>query len=92
MQELLLTIPKGKVTTYKALASAMGTRGYRYIGQLLNQNPEPEKYPCYKVVKADGSLGGFALGCADKITRLKADGIEVKNDRVLNFEQIFYSL
>lgn len=92
MQLLLSQIPKGRVTTYKALAEAMGSKGYRQIGQLLHNNPEPDKYPCYKVVKTDGTLGGFALGCDDKIKRLGKDGIEVKNDRIVDFRNHFVIL
>ncbi|PIZ72052.1 cysteine methyltransferase [Candidatus Peregrinibacteria bacterium CG_4_10_14_0_2_um_filter_43_11] len=77
LQQLLLKIPKGKVTTYKAIADVMGTKGYRYIGQLLNKNPEPDKYPCHKIVHSDGRLGGFALGAGEKINRLKQDGIDL---------------
>lgn len=88
LQQLLLKIPRGKVTTYKEIAHAMGTKGYRYVGQLLHKNPEPDEYPCYKVVQSDGSLGGFALGCDDKIRRLRKDGIEVKDAKVLNFERL----
>jgi len=91
LQQLLLKIPPGKVTTYKALADAMELKGYRYVGQLLNKNPEPDKYPCYKVVQSDGKLGGFALGNQEKIKRLKADGIEIKNGKVVNFIHVFYS-
>lgn len=91
MQELLLRIPKGKVTTYKALAHAMDTKGYRFVGQLLNKNPKPDKYPCYKVVATDGSLGGFALGCEDKIMRLKEDGIEILDERIVDFEKRLYT-
>lgn len=87
MQRLLGRIPRGRVTTYKALAEAMGTRGYRYIGQLLSRNPEPDAYPCYKVVKSDGALGGFSQGCPDKIRRLNADGIRVKNGKIADFER-----
>ena len=92
MQQLLLQIPKGKVTTYKALTQAMGLKkAYRYMGQLLNHNPDPEGFPCYKVVKSDGSLGGFALGCEDKERRLKLDGIEVRKGKIKNFEQKIYT-
>ena len=90
LQQLLAQIPHGRVTTYKELAHAMGTKGYRYIGQLLHSNPEPDRFPCYKVVSSDGSLGGFATGCKDKIKRLKMDGIEVKRGKVLKFEQILF--
>lgn len=92
LQQLLLKVPKGKVTTYKQIGDVMGTKGYRYIGQLLNKNPEPDKYPCYKVVNSDGKLGGFALGCDDKIKRLKKDGIKVENGRIMDFEHKIYSI
>lgn len=85
LQQLLLRIPKGKITTYREVAHAMNTRGYRFVGQLLKANPYPDQFPCYKVVKSDGSLGGYALGEAEKIRRLKADGILIKNGKIANF-------
>jgi methylated-DNA-[protein]-cysteine S-methyltransferase len=90
LQELLLKIPKGKVTTYKEIGKAMETRGYRFVGQLLHNNKYPDKYPCYKVVKSDGDIGGFALGMKDKIRRLNADGIEVKNGKILDFKKVLH--
>lgn len=90
LQHLLSQIPHGKVTTYKEIGRAMGTRGYRYVGQLMNKNPEPDKYPCYKVVCSDGSLGGYSGGIKDKVQRLRNDGIVIKNDIVLNFEKVFH--
>ena len=90
LQNLLLKIPKGKVTTYKEVAHAMRTKGYRYIGQLLNKNPEPDKYPCYKVVQSNGDLGGFGLGCKDKIRRLKEDSIVIRNGKVVDFDSAFF--
>lgn len=90
MNELLLQIPKGKVTTYKALAHAMGIKGYRFVGRLLNTNPHPDEIPCYKVVATDGTLGGFAYGDQDKIERLKKDGIEVKEREIVGFEEALY--
>ncbi len=85
LQKLLAQIPRGKVTTYKEIGLAMGTRGYRFVGQLLHNNDKPDKYPCYKVVSSDGGLGGYSLGLNEKIRRLKADGIEVKDGKVVDF-------
>lgn len=85
LQNLLLQIPKGKVSTYKEVAEAIGTKGYRFVGQLLNRNPYPDKYPCYKVVNSNGQLGGFALGLAEKIRRLKNDGVDTKEGKVVDF-------
>jgi methylated-DNA-[protein]-cysteine S-methyltransferase len=87
LQKLLRRIPQGKVTTYKEIAHAMNTSAYRYVGQLLHRNPNPEKYPCYKVVKSSGELGGYALGQAEKIRRLKADGILVKKGEIVDFSK-----
>lgn len=91
MNELLLEIPKGKVTTYKHLAHAMGIKGYRFVGRLLNKNPHPNEVPCYKVVSANGTIGGFAYGLEDKIRRLKEDGIEVKDDSIVEFQSKLYT-
>lgn len=90
LQQLLLKIPKGRVTTYKEIARAMEIKGYRYTGQLLNKNPEPDRYPCYKVVRSDGSLGGFSKGLNNKIKRLAADGIRVKKGKLIGFHQKLY--
>lgn len=90
LQQLLIRIPKGKVTTYKEIARVMGTKGYRYIGQLLGKNPEPDKYPCYKVICSDGSLGGYSGGTKYKVQRLRNDGIVIKNNMVLNLDKVLY--
>lgn len=74
------------MTTYGVLAHALGTRGYRAVGRLLSSNPEPDRYPCYKVVRSDGSLGGYSGGTPEKIRRLRADGIPVKNGRITDFK------
>jgi len=92
LQHLLTKIPKGRVSTYKEMARAMGTKGYRYIGQLLGKNPEPDKYPCYKVVCSDGSVGGYAKGVKDKIQHLRNDGIVIKKNKILNFDKILYQI
>ena len=60
--DCLLTIPRGKVVTYKQLAQAVGTHP-RAIGRILHHNPEPERYPCHRVIKSDGTVAsGFAFG------------------------------
>jgi len=90
LQLLLSQIPKGKITTYKEIGRAMKTKGYRYIGQLLNKNPEPDEYPCYKVVCSNGSLGGYSGGIKDKVQRLRNDGIVIKNGKVFNLESVLF--
>ncbi len=80
-------IPKGKVSTYKGLADALGIKGYQAIGQVLKKNPYAPHVPCHRVVKSNGSLGGFK-GCVvgreilEKETLLKKEGVVVKDGKV----------
>ena len=80
--ELLKKVPSGKVTTYKALARALNTKTYRAVGRAMNKNPFAPHVPCHRVINSDGRLGGYAHGLQKKITLLKNEGIEIKNDRV----------
>ncbi|MFH1650150.1 MAG: MGMT family protein [Candidatus Woesearchaeota archaeon] len=83
--ELLRKVPKGKVTTYKAIAEALGTKAYRAVGQAMNKNPYAPEVPCHRVVNSDGSLGGFAHGSIEKRKLLQKEGINVENNHVLDF-------
>ncbi len=81
--ELLLRIPKGKVTTYQELAKAAGS-GPRAVGQVMKRNRQPDFYPCFKVIKATGHVGEYSGPgrVREKVRRLRADGVEVRNGRV----------
>ncbi len=82
---LLKQIPKGRVTTYRALALALGdARAARAVGQILADNPEPDVYPCYKVVHSDGRVGEYSGpgGLDEKIQRLRREGIPVRDGRI----------
>ncbi len=43
--ELLRQVPKGRVTTYKEIAHALGTRSYRGVGQAMKNNPYAPEVP-----------------------------------------------
>jgi methylated-DNA-[protein]-cysteine S-methyltransferase len=43
--DLLRTVPKGRVTTYKEIANALGTRAYRGVGQAMKRNPYAPQVP-----------------------------------------------
>jgi methylated-DNA-[protein]-cysteine S-methyltransferase len=47
-------IPRGKVAIYADVASALGSRGYRAVGNALNRNPYAPQVPCHRVVGSDG--------------------------------------
>lgn len=53
------TIPCGMVTTYSALAAFVECTSPRAVGQALQANPLSPQIPCHRVVRSDGSLGGF---------------------------------
>lgn len=81
----LQSIPDGKVVTYGQIAAYLGDKRLaRVVGNALHKNPDPDKYPCYKVVSAEGRLSAnFAFGgLAGQAQRLEKDGIEVANDKV----------
>ncbi len=80
--ELLTLIPSGRVITYGQLAEMAGNvRWARAVGNALHKNPDGDKYPCYKVVNADGRLSSnYAFGgIEEQKRRLEKEGIAVKN-------------
>ena len=79
---LLLQVPRGKVTTYKALAEALGTNAYRAVGNAMNKNPYAPRVPCHRVIASNGSLGGFAHGVPAKITLLEKEGIFIIDGKI----------
>ncbi|PIN89379.1 cysteine methyltransferase [Candidatus Pacearchaeota archaeon CG10_big_fil_rev_8_21_14_0_10_34_76] len=79
---LLRNVPRGKVTTYKALAQKINTKAYRAVGNAMNKNPYAPEVPCHRVVGSDGSMTGFASGIKNKIKMLKSEGIEIQNNKL----------
>lgn len=88
--ELLKLIPKGKVSTYKAIAQALNTKAYQAVGNAMANNPNPIIVPCHRVVKTNGELGEFALGVPKKISLLKDEGVIIKDNKVVDFSNHFY--
>jgi methylated-DNA-[protein]-cysteine S-methyltransferase len=85
-------MPKGRVSTYAEVGRALGTRGFRAVGNALNKSPGIKKgVPCHRVVRSDGKVGGFALGTTRKIEMLKSEGIGIINGKV-DLGKYFYRL
>jgi methylated-DNA-[protein]-cysteine S-methyltransferase len=60
-------IPRGTVLSYGELAVCVGSpRGARAVGQVMAANPFPIIIPCHRVIRSDGSLGGYGGGLAMK--------------------------
>lgn len=88
--KLLKKVPRGRVTTYKALASALHTKGYRAIGQFMKHNPYAPSVPCHRVVASDGRIGGYSGGVPKKIRMLKAEGVTTKKGRIVDFKDVLF--
>ena len=74
VHEVVKKIPKGKVLTYKEVAKKAGNiNASRAVGNILNKNHNPE-IPCHRVIRSDGSLGGYNKGEKQKIAILKKEG------------------
>ncbi len=78
-------VPKGNVTTYGELARLSGIKNPRVVGNLLHQNPDPDRIPCHRVVNAKGKVAeNYAFGGAQgQIQKLKSEGVQVVNGRLL---------
>ena len=85
--KLLKRVPKGRITTYAELARGAKSKAYRAVGQAMARNPNAPKVPCHRVVRSDGTIGGYAFGTTKKISILKREGITVKNGKVSDFEK-----
>ncbi|WP_019556673.1 MGMT family protein [Thiomicrorhabdus arctica] len=88
--ELLLKIPKGRVSTYKAIAEALNSKAYQAVGNAMNSNPNPVSVPCHRVVNTDGRLGGYAFGSDRKIELLTEEGIVILDGKVQDFKRVLF--
>ena len=74
----LLKIPYGETSSYKEIAKTIGKpRATQAVGTAIGKNPFLIIIPCHRVIKADGSLGGFAYGSEVKSKLLKIEGFFV---------------
>ncbi|HLC59465.1 MAG: MGMT family protein [Candidatus Aenigmarchaeota archaeon] len=88
--DLISQIPSGNVSTYCLIAKMLRTKAFRAVGNACHNNPYAPVVPCHRVVKSDGTLGGFSSGSAKKIKLLKKEGIEVRDKRIVNFEKVLH--
>jgi len=73
-----MRIPKGQTRSYKWIAETIGKPGaVRAVGGALGRNPFAPLVPCHRVIKSDGTLGGFSApgGLKTKIELLKKERV-----------------
>ena len=62
-----LKIPFGETRSYKWIAEQVDSpKAVRAVGQALRRNPYPIMIPCHRVIRENGSLGGYAGGPSDR--------------------------
>ena len=71
--QVVRKIPEGKVMTYGQIADALGTRDARRVGQALHANKNSSDVPCHRVVRSDGTVGGYAWGTKRKEKLLRKE-------------------
>ncbi|MBC7098067.1 endonuclease V [Candidatus Bipolaricaulota bacterium] len=91
LAELVRQIPRGRVTTYRALAEALGDpTAARFVGEWL-MGPGAEGLPVHRVVHASGDVGRFAFGTwEEKANLLSAEGVQVVGRRVSPLPRYFF--
>ena len=80
------------------LAEVAGTKAYRAVGNAMNKNPygilncqqHDRMVPCHRVVNSKGYLHGFAHGLKKKAELLTKEGIKIKDNRIVDFENVLF--
>ena len=71
-------IPFGKTSSYRKIAEICGRpRAYRAVGNAMGKNPVLLLVPCHRILKSDGSLGGFSAGLNLKRRLLSLEGVNI---------------
>ena len=76
----LRKIPRGSIKTYSQVAKAIGKpSAIRAVANAIGKNPYAPKIPCHRVIRSDGSLGGYSGkgGIKTKRFLLKKEGIRL---------------
>ncbi len=87
--DLVAQIPTGRVTTYGALAEAVGASP-RQAAAVMANDPDASRVPWHRVVAAGGRLTiPDPRHRAEQARRLRREGVDVTDDRVQAFRRVF---
>ncbi|MEY3964992.1 MAG: hypothetical protein RL263_161 [Bacteroidota bacterium] len=92
--DIVRLIPHGRVTSYGAIAAYLGARSSsRLVGWAMNaSHGELPPVPAHRVVNRNGDLSGKAHFSSPERMKelLEHEGVQVVNDRVINFDEVFW--
>ena len=73
--DVVAGIPRGKTMTYGEVARRAGSpHAARAVGNIMHNNPDTKRVPCHRVVRSDGTIGGYARGTKKKAEILRREG------------------
>jgi len=81
----LRSIKKGEIRTYSEVSKGIGRpRAVRAVANAIAKNPYPVLIPCHRVIRSDGSLGGYSGkgGLKMKLCLLKKEGVSFKKQGI----------
>ncbi|MEZ4813857.1 MAG: MGMT family protein [Bdellovibrionota bacterium] len=96
--KLLKKIPKGKVSTYKAVCEKLKLKNPRNVGWMLKHNENAPTIPCHRVIQSSGHIGGYnGVRTGTEITRkiklLKSEGVSFNpQGKIEDSSRILYKL
>ncbi len=92
--EVVKLIPKGRVTSYGAIANYLGSaKSSRMVGWAMNSTHNlPDKIPAHRVVNRNGLLTGKVhFSHIDMMQKLlEAEGLTIENDQIKDFKSFFW--
>jgi methylated-DNA-protein-cysteine methyltransferase-like protein len=91
--EIARQIPEGRVTSYGAIAKALGTgRSARMVGWAMNASHNREDIPAHRVVNRKGLLSGKHHFAGTNLMQqlLENEGVKVVNNQIIDFEKHFW--
>lgn len=92
--EIVKLIPKGKITTYGAIAAYLGLKSSaRMVGWAMNSAHTLSDVPAHRVINRNGLLTGKHHFATPTLMQelLESEGIKVKDDKVQDFDALFWN-
>ncbi len=90
--DLVAQVPLGRLTTYGAVAQALGdVIASRFVGLAMSRNDDIVRVPCRRVVQSDGKIGGYTGGGSRKKIRLLRDeGIQIAGSKIVDLDSYLF--
>jgi deoxyribonuclease V len=90
--DLLNQIPKGKVSTYREIAAALGdVTASRAVGQIVSEFTPWEEFPTHRVIYVDGTINNIVSGDSTNSEILKSEDIPIAGLKVQDFQKYFWN-